>query len=110
MFFLKEDFWSSRRFLVKITKYDRDGLQSAIGFKITTYDRAGLQSKIGFGIQSATKILKIGLQSAMGLHSVTSVDLQIAKRLQSATDYKVIQLSLSSNWMSKSLYWQKTQF
>ena len=79
MLFLKEDFWSSRRFLVKVTKYDRDGLQSAIGSKITTYDRVGLQSKIGFGIQSATKILKIGLQSTMELHSVTSVDYKLRR-------------------------------
>ena len=39
-----------------------------IGLKITKYDRAGLQ--IGFGL----KILKIGLQSAMGLQSVTTLD------------------------------------
>ena len=41
-----------------------------IGLKITKYDRAGLQITIGFGL----KILKIGLQSAMGLQSVTTLD------------------------------------
>ena len=91
---LKEDFWSLRRLLVntsvkyrdykirqrqsaigsKITKYKRARLQSAIGLKITKYDRAGLQITIGFGLQSATKIFKTGLQSAMGLQNVTSLD------------------------------------
>ena len=60
----------------RITKCDRDGLQSAIGLKITKYDRAGLQITIGFGLQNVTKIQKNGLQSAMGL--------------QSATDFKVL--------------------
>ena len=54
---------------IRITKCDRDGLQSAIGLRITKYDRAGLQI--------ATKIKKNGLQSATGL--------------KSATVYKVIQ-------------------
>ena len=49
-------------------------MQSAISLKITKYDRAGLQIATGFGLQSATKNLKIGLQGAMGLQSVTSLD------------------------------------
>ena len=53
--------------------YKSDGT----GLEITKYDRAGLQNVIGFGLKSATKIVKNGLQSAM--------------RLQTATDYKVIQ-------------------
>ena len=51
-----------------------DVLQSAIGLRITKYDRAGLQITIGFGLQCATKILKIELQSAVGLQSETSLD------------------------------------
>ena len=43
----------------------------------TRCDRAGLQIVIGFGLQSATRILKNGLQSAM--------------ESQTMTDYKVIQ-------------------
>ena len=54
-----------------------DGLQSVIGLEVTKYDKAWLQIAIGFGLQSATKILKNGLQSTMGLQTVT--------------DYKVIQ-------------------
>ena len=52
-------------------------LQSAIGLKIAKYDRAGLQITIGFGLQSATNILKIGLQSRMGLQGVTSLDYKL---------------------------------
>ena len=43
----------------------------------TRCDRAGLQIVIGFGLQSATRIFKNGLQSAMVS--------------QTTTDYKVIQ-------------------
>ena len=46
-----------------------DGLQSVIGLEITKYNRAGLQITIRFGLQSMTKILKIGLQRTMGLQS-----------------------------------------
>ena len=45
-----------------------------IGLKVTKYDRTGFQIKIGFGLQSATKVLKIGLQSAMGLQTSASLD------------------------------------
>ena len=49
----------------------RDGLQSAIGLEIAKYDRAGLQIAIGFRLLSATKILKNELQRGMGLQTVT---------------------------------------
>ena len=52
-------------------------MQSAIGLKIPKYDRAELQITIGFGLQIVTKILKIELQSAMGLQSVTSLDYKL---------------------------------
>ena len=59
----------------RLQKYDRDGLQSAIGLKIAKYDRTGLQiTTIGSGLQSVTKILKTWLQSAMGSQSATSLD------------------------------------
>ena len=65
---------------MRIKRYDRGGWKSAIGLEITKYDRAGLHIVIEFGLQSATKILKNGLWSAMGL--------------QTATDYKVIQCNI----------------
>ena len=66
---------------IRITKYDRDGLQGAIGLEITKYERAGLQIAISFELQSATKILKNGLQSAMGLQSVTDYRCQLTLSL-----------------------------
>ena len=41
-----------------------------IGLKITKYNRAGLQTVIVFWLQSVTKTLKTELQSVMGLKSV----------------------------------------
>ena len=43
---------------------------------------AGLQTTIGFGLQSTTKTLKIGSQTAM--------------RLQSVMNYKVIQYAMAT--------------
>ena len=65
----KSRFWSSRRLLVNI---------SVENIEISKYDRAELQITISFGLQSATKILKIGLQSAiMGMQSVTCLDYKL---------------------------------
>ena len=61
-----------------------------IGFEITRYDGAGLQNMIESGLQSATNILKNGLQSQMGLQSVT--------------DYKVIQYNSSNNFKTVLRY------
>ena len=61
-----------------------------IGFEITRYDGAGLQNVIEFGLQSATNILKNGLQSQMGLQSVT--------------DYKAIQFNSSNNFKTALRY------
>ena len=61
-----------------------------IGLKITKYDRAGLQITIGFGLQSATKFLKIG-SKCNGITKCDKFGLQIATGLQSAMDSKVIQ-------------------
>ena len=47
------------------------------GLKITKYDRAGLQITIGFRLQSATKVLKIGLQ-VNGITKCDEFGLQIA--------------------------------
>ena len=48
-----------------------------IGLKIAKYDRAELKITIGFGLQSMKKILKIELQSAKGLQSVTSLNYKL---------------------------------
>ena len=52
-----------------------------IGLEITKYERAGLQIAISFELQSATKILKNGLQSAMGLQSMTDYRRQLTLSL-----------------------------
>ena len=52
-------------------------MQSAIGVKIAKHDRVELKIAIGFGLQTVTKILKIELQSAMRLPSVTSLDYKL---------------------------------
>ena len=43
---------------VRITKCDRDGLQSAIGLGITKYDRAGLQSARGLKSATGYKVIQ----------------------------------------------------
>ena len=43
---------------VRITKCDRDGLQSAIGLGITKYDRAGLQSATGLKSATGYKVIQ----------------------------------------------------
>ena len=64
----------SGKHLCKSTKYKRDGLQTAIGLKITKDDRAELQITVSFVPKIATKVLKTGLPSAMGLQDATSLD------------------------------------
>ena len=39
--------------ILGITKYNRGRLQSTIGLKMTKYDKAGLQIAIVFGLKSA---------------------------------------------------------
>ena len=83
-----------RHYKVQKRQYKRDRLQSAIGLKITKYDRAELQITVSFGSQIATKVLKIGLPSAMALQSATSLDYTFRR------DFKVRQIT---KWYSTTV-------
>ena len=56
-----------------------------IGLKITKYDRAGLQITICFGLQTATKNFKNFITKCNGITKCNKFE------LQNATDYKVMQ-------------------
>ena len=68
------------------------------------WDRTGLQITIGFGSQIATRILKTGLQSAMGLQSATSLDYKFRR------DYKVIQYIVQSFSVKNGILKNFTKF
>ena len=77
---LKVDFWSSRRFLVNIFVKYRDykvrqiRIISCNRFEEYKVRQYWITNYTKFWITKWTKILKNGLQSAMGLKSVTSLD------------------------------------
>ena len=68
-----------------------------MGLKITKYERAGLQITIGFGLQNATKLFKIGYKVQWDITRCDKFKLQIATILQTATDYKVIHYNVNVN-------------